>query len=302
MVTINDDRHLPVRDVCHTPCVILLVNPAAGRAGLLVRVLVACAERGWRPEVVETTSLVQARGVAASQAPGTRIFALGGDGLHQQVAAGAMASGAVLVALPGGRGNDFTAALGLPDDPVAAIRALTERERTVDVGFANDQPFLGVVSVGLDARASRIALSTPRLRGRALYAYAATRAILTSSPATLTVRGDGPDGRVEFSRRVWLVSVANHGTFGGGLRIAPMASHDDGVFDLVAIDGVPLRRFPRLLGLVALGRHVGDRAVDHHRVTSATIAGSGEVFADGEPLTSLPVHVTVAPAALRVLV
>src|SRR5260370_7025741 len=52
------------------------------------------------------------------------LFAMGGDGTFQALANAAFGAEALLGILPVGGGNDFAAALGLPDDPVKATETI----------------------------------------------------------------------------------------------------------------------------------------------------------------------------------
>src|ERR1700675_1281394 len=52
------------------------------------------------------------------------LFAMGGDGTFQALANAAFGAGTLLGIVPVGGGNDFAAALGLPDDPVKAAEAI----------------------------------------------------------------------------------------------------------------------------------------------------------------------------------
>ena len=99
------------------------------------------------------------------------------------------------------------------------------------------------------------------------------------------------------------MAVGNGPSLGGGLRLTEGAVLDDGLLDVVLIHPLSradlVRTFPRLYR----GTHRRHRAYEHHRVREVTIAAPGVVaYADGEPLGPLPVTVSAAPAALRVLV
>src|SRR5882762_5665441 len=62
------------------------------------------------------------------------LFAMGGDGTFQALANAAFGAEALLGVLPVGGGNDFAAALGLPDDPVKAGEAILRgNQRFVDL-------------------------------------------------------------------------------------------------------------------------------------------------------------------------
>ena len=60
--------------------------------------------------------------------------------------------------------------------------------RRIDVGEVNGKRFLGIVSVGFDSDANRLANETRWLRGNLVYAYAGVRTLLGWKPARFTVR------------------------------------------------------------------------------------------------------------------
>ena len=75
--------------------------------------------------------------------------------------------------LPGGRGNDFARALGIPLDPRAACQVLaTGTTRSLDLGEVNGRTFVGIASCGFDADANRIANRSRYVGGNLVYTYA----------------------------------------------------------------------------------------------------------------------------------
>src|SRR5215211_2377218 len=100
--------------------------------------------------VVETHDLAHAREEAAAAArEGGLVAACGGDGFIGAVAGAVRNTDGALAVVPGGRGNDFARVLEIPTEPRDAARlALTGRERMLDVGLCNDQPFVCIASFG----------------------------------------------------------------------------------------------------------------------------------------------------------
>lgn len=148
----------------------LIVNPAAGggRAGrALDGVGAALAALGLEHHVEPTRSLGHARQLARmAVAAGETAVAFGGDGLIGAVADALRGSPGLLGVLPGGRGNDFARALGMPLDPRAACDVLaTGTTRALDLGEVNGRTFVGIASCGIDADANRIANRTRLIRG-----------------------------------------------------------------------------------------------------------------------------------------
>jgi YegS/Rv2252/BmrU family lipid kinase len=226
--------------------------------------------------------------------------AIGGDGLIGAVGGAMAGSEMPLGIVPGGRGNDLARVLGIPDDPAAAVAVLAAGEtRRIDVGEANGKRFLGIVSVGFDSEANRLANETGFMRGNLVYAYAALRTLLTWKPGRFTVRVD--DERVRFTG--YSVSVANSRAFGGGMYIAPDAELDDGEFDIVVVGEVGKLRFVGNLPKVFKGTHVNEDEVRVFRAPHLELTASRPfpVYADGEQITELPASLRILPRALSVL-
>jgi YegS/Rv2252/BmrU family lipid kinase len=225
---------------------------------------------------------------------------ISGDGLIGAVG-GAMAGAETpLGIVPGGRGNDLARVLGIPEDPAGAVAVLTAGDvRRIDVGEANGKRFLGIVSVGFDSEANRLANETGFMRGNLVYAYAALRTLLTWKPGRFTVRVD--DERVRFTG--YSVSVANSRAFGGGMYIAPDAELDDGEFDIVTVGEVGKLRFVGNLPKVFKGTHVNEDEVRVFRAPHLELTASRPfpVYADGEHIADLPASLRILPRALSVL-
>ena len=213
----------------------LLVNPASagGRAlKLLPRIEPALDARRVAFRVRATRDLEHGveralRAVEAGEIP----VVVSGDGLIGAIG-GAMAGAETpLGIIPGGRGNDLARVLGIPDEPERRGRGRSPpaTRRLIDVGEANGRRFLGIVSVGFDSEANRLANETQLIRGNLVYAYAALRTLVGWKPARFTIRVD--EERIRFTG--YSVSVANNSAFGGGMFIAPDAELDDGEFDVV---------------------------------------------------------------------
>jgi YegS/Rv2252/BmrU family lipid kinase len=282
----------------------LLVNPTSGggRARtLLPRVEKALDERRL-PFRVETTrsaehAVEEALGAAdAGELP----VVMSGDGLIGVVGGALVGTGVPLGIVPGGRGNDFARVLGIPAEPEGAVAILAEgHTRVVDVGEANGKRFLGIASVGFDSDCQDIANRTKLVRGRWVYAYSALRALATWKPARFTLRVG--DENLRFSG--WSVAAANSSTFGGGMRLAPEASLEDGEFDVVMVGESGKLRYVSNLPKVFKGTHVENEEVRIVRTSRLELSASRPftVYADGDPLTDLPASLRVLPRALHVV-
>jgi YegS/Rv2252/BmrU family lipid kinase len=284
----------------------LLVNPAAG-AGRAARARPAVEARlralGVAFSIELTRDLAHARELATRAArAGRTVVTLSGDGVLGAVA-GALREvpGAVLGVLPGGKGNDFARAVGIPLDAAEACEVVARgRARAVDLGDADGHTFVGIASLGFDSDANRFADALPARLGRAVYVIGGMRALMRWRPAGFEVDVDGE--RVAF--RGWTVAAANSGVHGGGMLLAPGARLDDGRLDVVLLSATGRGRFVSALPKVYRGTHVDESFV--HVLRGAEVRVSADraftVYADGEPVGELPMIVRAVPAAVRVLV
>ncbi len=284
----------------------LIVNPCAagGRTSQsLPAVRAALSARGVAHRVSWTRGLDHARELALeAAAAGEVAVAFGGDGLAGAVAGALEHSDAVIGLLPGGRGNDLARVLGIPLEPVRACDVLAGGVvRELDLGQVGERTFIGIASCGFDSEANRIANEARLIKGTLVYAYGALRALATWRPANFKVTLDGGE---EIAFTGYSVAVANSQAFGGGMFLAPDASLDDGLLDVVMIRQIPRIQYLRLLPTVFDGSHVHLRAVQIVRAREVEVSASRPftMYADGDPLTGLPATVRVLPKAVRMLV
>jgi len=286
----------------------LIVNPAAGRGrarALLPSVEATLRASGHDLVVSSTRSLAHADELVADAAADDRIaVAMGGDGLAGRVAGAVADLGVVMAVLPGGRGNDFCRATAIPPRAVEACTVISSGvERAVDLGVVESELgtscFLGIASVGFDSDVQEIALTTSLPLGQLVYAYGTLRAVAAWRPARFTVSRDGNDQLVQG----WSVAVANSGVYGGGMRLAPDASLHDGLLDVVTTSTTSRLRFLRSFPMVFRGTHVTRPSVSVQPAREVQLDADRpfRVFADGDPVASLPCRVRVRPAAVRML-
>ena len=284
----------------------LIVNPHAGggkTARELAGVQETLRELGLEHHVEPTIDLEHARELATAAAEaGETAVAFGGDGLIGAVADALRHSDGVLGVLPGGRGNDFARMLGIPPTPRAACEVLAHgEERRIDLGVVGEHAFIGIASCGFDSDANRIANETRLVRGRLVYVYGLLRAIAGWKPASFTVTLDGGEPRTLSG---YTIAAANSRYYGGGMMLAPDATLQDGMLDVVMITQTPKLRFLARAPSVLTGAHVRLDNVEVLRARTIQIAASRPftLYADGDPIAELPATVSVLPAAVRTVV
>jgi len=307
--------------VPHSAPILLLVNPSAG-GGRAAR-LAPQAERELRARGLavrreDTRDLEHARELAVTAArAGETVVVLSGDGAIGAVAEALReVPGAVLGALPGGRGNDLIRALGVSQELPQACAAIAGGVvRAMDVGevlgataaaAGEDTPartFVGIASAGFDSDANRIANEAPSWLGNLVYAYGALRALAAWRPARFTLELDPPGRRLSFTG--YTVGAANSRSYGGGMRAAPAALLDDGMLEVMVLEQVSKRAFlTRILPRVFSGAHAQEPSVHCFRAREVLIEADRPftMYADGEQIGELPLRVRAAQGAVNVLV
>lgn len=183
------------------------------------------------------------------------IICIGGDGTLSEVIGAVAGRDVVFYIVPTGTGNDFARVLGLPHDPLEAFCAqLGGREARIDCGKINGRPFLNVAGSGFDVEVLRRMDEFRKIYpGPKAYRKAVTSTLekFTAFEAEISIDG-GAFERV----RTTIIEIANGQYIGGGMRVAPGARQDDGLFSVVIVNKVPRWSVPFLLPLFIVGGHV----------------------------------------------
>lgn len=303
--------------------VAVFVKPSARRGrgaakvqATLTLLATAAAEAGFgAPELIDATTVAEVRERAASLAAAgvDRVIVVGGDGLVHQVVQGLAGTRTALGVIPFGTGNDFAGAMGIPGATGKAVTVALGPTRSIDLLRSARGWAATVATIGFSAAVNERAERLRWPKGSARYSVATMLELPGLRPVELvmhlggtTARARRPGGAPEAEHRLRaaLVAVANTPMFGGGMRICPAATPDDGLLDVTTLDAVTrfdlLRHFLR----VFRGTHIAHPAVTTYRARSVTLVtpglADGTARADGEPWGRLPLTIDAVPNALLV--
>jgi len=293
---------------------IIFANRQAG-GGKPVKLLSQCEQvfrqTGVAADIRITASLgdLEDQALKAIASGAKLLFAAGGDGTLQGLVNAAFGHDVVLGVVPAGGGNDFARALGLPRNPMEALRAaLQGQPQEVDLarvrfGDGRQRLFLGGGGIGLDADAAKFSGGAFRnWPGRTRYIASAICAYARYRPGRVRIDIDS-EGSVPSWQVCVLASVLNTPTFGAGIRLSPGARINDGLLDFVFLGELPVGRLLFALPQLALRGTLNLpnlRAVRFRRMCIETET-TAYFHGDGELLGPTPIDIEVVPKAARFL-
>jgi diacylglycerol kinase (ATP) len=277
----------------------IIINPAARSER---------ARHAWETIASLSTALLEltaapgdARRMARRAAEnGARIVvAAGGDGTINEVVNGIAGTSAALGVLPVGTMNVFASELGLPRDLEEAWEIIEAGyTRSIDLALANEQYFVQLAGVGIDALVVESTSSEfKRNFGPLSYVLNAAQ-IAAQKPPRLVIENDGRTREGSF------VLIGNGRYYGMPLKVFKDARLDDGLLDVIVAKNQSHLDLIRYFTGVITGTHTQFPDVDYFQTKELSVTSVGRVplEVDGELAGNLPAIFRIAPHKLNVVV
>lgn len=238
------------------------------------------------------------------------LVVVGGDGMVSLAVNMVAQTSVPFAVVPAGTGNDLARGIGLPVGDLTRcismmVKSLDREPQRLDLGRITSVDgsevrwFASILSAGFDAIVNERANAMSWPKGKSRYTLALLLELFALKPVRYSLTVDG----VHREESAMLISVANNSTMGGGMRVTPEASMRDGLIDVFVLRPLSRLRFLKLFPRVFAGTHVTEPEVLIERGKTVVLDAPGIVaYADGERVWSLPVHVDVVPAAVRVFI
>ncbi len=235
----------------------------------------------------------------------------GGDGTVMEVASALINTNVPLAIFPGGTANVMSVELGVPSDPAEACAIVAGGHgtvRTIDVGRYGDYIFLTRLGMGLESNVIENTAREQKDRmGWLAYALNTLRELSDPKPSKYRLTLDGEVIETEGLTCVVANSgiiTPNSGIPGRGvLSFAPGISVSDGVLDVVVIRAGNLGSLLSVAASMMAGNEDAEPLL-HWTARDVTVEADPPqtVQLDGEILDQTPIHATIIPNALRVIV
>lgn len=301
----------------------LIVNPMSSRGKMAQRW--PQIERVLRLEQFHyEAAFTQGRGhaveltQAALKAGFDLIVAVGGDGTLNEVVNGMLeASGkaanpeAVLGVISTGTGSDFVRTAGIPRDAMEAARYLARAtgilpldigEMTYDSGGKQvSRYFANVAGMGFDAEVVERTEKNGK-RGGGTLPYLSTLVSTISAYRNKDVELCIDDREIQ--GRMNSIVVCNGKYFGGGMRVGPNATLDDGFLDVILIGDMDTLEVIVNTRKIYNGTHLSLQKVSEYRARTVLVKPRQRMMiqADGELIGEGAATFRIHPAALKLRV
>jgi diacylglycerol kinase (ATP) len=212
--------------------------------------------------------------------------------------------------VPTGSGNDFAKALGIRSVDIA-LRAWRQfcaegkNVREIDLGViragGQETLFCCVAGVGMDAEANaRANRMPPWLKSRGGYVLAALQSLIAFKPAEMSIMTEGR----EIRRSAFFIAVGNALSYGGGMKVTPQATLDDGLLDVCLVSKMNKLKLLCWVPTIFFGQHLRLKQVEYLQATEVTINADRklDLYADGDYAGQTPVKIGLIQQGLRVIV
>jgi len=227
------------------------------------------------------------------------IVAAGGDGTVNEVVNGIGQADVAFGVLPVGTMNVFALELGIPNDLKKAW-AVIERgeERRIDLPMGNEEYFVQLAGVGLDAEVVR--QTTPDFKkalGPVSYVVSLAQVVARKPPEIVAIDSAGERHTGSF------VLVGNGRYYGGPWVLFRDAMLDDGLLDVVVFKNQSHWDVMRYFQAIIFGNHHELPDVEYFQTEKLCVAAEDDVPVelDGEVAGFAPFTFGFAPRRLRVL-
>ena len=236
------------------------------------------------------------------------VIAAGGDGTLNEVINGLMpnADKVAVGLIPLGTGNDFSKMLDLPDSIPECIEALsTGTVRTIDVGRVimgdKERYFINVSAGGFSGAVGE--KMTPEIKqswGPLAYLRCAAEALPELCGYATEVVLDNVE---PLTLNLCNIVIANARYVAGGTLIAPEASIDDGLLDIIIIPETAAGGLALIAAQIALGQHLTSEGVVFRRAAKVAVKSDPGMWfnVDGELIGNEPATFEILPRALQFL-
>jgi diacylglycerol kinase (ATP) len=235
----------------------------------------------------------------------TDIIICGGDGTVNQVGAYLTKEDVHIGIIPMGSGNGLAFTAGIPKAPQKAMDVILKGKASyIDAFWVNKQFACHNFGVGFDARIAH-EFAAGKNRGPFNYLKLTAKNFFNAKPRSFTINVN--DTMLDV--KAFFIAVLNSNQFGNSLTIAPKATLNDGLLDVVIVKKEnKILLFFKLIQQLKIGKVVSvtdDRRTFHYFQTKSIHIFNPDmelIHIDGEPVVAAPeIKIELIENALKLL-
>lgn len=222
------------------------------------------------------------------------VWLIGGDGTVNYFINRYPGCSKALAVFKGGTGNDFAWKLyGNKSDTEHLEQVLAALPRKVDAGRCNRHLFINCIGVGFDGEIVRSMRSIRLLGGHIGYLLAVILKIFRFREHHFSITC----GSEHWQQKFLLVMVVNSSRAGGGFFVAPDASVEDSMLDMVLCNRLPLLKRLQYLPVIKKGKHISLPFITHRNLVTCGITCDTmmDIQADGELIREKQLTIEILP-------
>ena len=253
---------------------VFIINPASGKTDYdKIKENIIKTLENEEYEIYETKAPKEATEIASrfKNEENTIVYSVGGDGTLNEVVNGIAEGKCKLGIIPTGSGNDFYRTLK---------EAQTENVR-LDLGKVNGRYFINIASVGMDAETCNNANKIKsKIKLHSSYYLALIHTFLTFKSKSLKLKID----KNVYAGDYIIAAICNGKYYGGGFKIAPVASFDDNQFDIYLVSKAGKLKLIKILLALLKSEHEKYNEVRKYTGKNITITSENNLIVniDGE--------------------
>ena len=269
---------------------VFIINPASGKTDYdKIKENIIKTLENEEYEIYETKAPKEATEIASrfKNEENTVVYSVGGDGTLNEVVNGIAEGKCKLGIIPTGSGNDFYRTLK---------EAQTENVR-LDLGKVNGRYFINIASVGMDAETCNNANKIKsKIKLHSSYYLALIHTFLTFKSKSLKLKID----KNVYAGDYIIAAICNGKYYGGGFKIAPVASFDDNQFDIYLVSKAGKLKLIKILLALLKSEHEKYNEVRKYTAKNITITSENNLIVniDGEITISKNIEIEMIEDAL----
>lgn len=219
------------------------------------------------------------------------IYSCGGDGTLNEIINGIACGKCKLGIIPTGSGNDF----------YKSVKSYKKKESTIDLGLIGNRYFINIASVGFDAEVANYANEIKNASKNKKIAY--IKGVLKAFR-----KYHNREYKIEVDNKIYngkytLLAICNGRYYGGGFKIAPLASFDDDHFDVYLAKNMNRLKLIFMLIKLLRGKHEKASVVKKLKALNMIVKCDEEMIVniDGEIIKTKKLDIKMIPNAITLV-